>query len=219
MPPTREQQIEQKKLWALDVKRKFREKRNVRNFFKLIQIFCLQLILLFSLLYSFFISRLLETEDILREEDEYPYLTFISKWACAILVHINMQPKLAEALQRFIYIKNHPHKFESVTIALVICFMKIFVEFLVESINIAATSLMTSVPDVIMNYVALASIGELDEIYYNSIRSPLKDELEERDFELPIKNQGKGTIKHEMHWIDVNLLKIVSVIHFFYDTL
>ena len=74
------------------------------------------------------------------------------------------------------------------TIALVICFMKIFVEFLVESINIAATSLMTSVPDVIMNYVALASIGELDEIYYSTIRSPLKDELEERDFELPIKN-------------------------------
>jgi len=75
-----------------------------------------------------------------------------------------------------------------VTIALVICFMKIFVEFLVESINIAATSLMTSVPDVIMNYVALSSIGELDEIYYGTIRSPLKDELEERDFELPIKN-------------------------------
>jgi small basic protein len=66
--------------------------------------------------------------------------------------------------------------------------MKIFVEFLVESINMIATSLMTSVPDVIMNYVALGSIGELDEIYYNSIRSPLKDELEERDFELPIKN-------------------------------
>ena len=45
---------------------------------------------------------------------------------------------------------------------------------------------MSSVADVIMNYVALASIGELDEIYYGTINSPLKDELEERDFEIPI---------------------------------
>jgi hypothetical protein len=31
-----------------------------------------------------------------------------------------------------------------------------------------------------MNYVALASISELDEIYYNTIKSPLKDELEDK---------------------------------------
>ena len=36
VPPTREEQIEMKRLWALDIKRKLREKRNVKNFFKLI---------------------------------------------------------------------------------------------------------------------------------------------------------------------------------------
>lgn len=34
-------QLDNRKRWALDIKRKFRAKRNVKNFFKLIQIFCL----------------------------------------------------------------------------------------------------------------------------------------------------------------------------------
>ena len=81
---------------------------------------------------------------------------------------------------------------------------------------------MSSVADVIMNYVALASIGELDEIYYGTINSPLKDELEERDFEIPIKNSGncKGCRdgNEKLHMVDACLLKFVSVIQFFYDT-
>jgi len=107
------------------------------------QIFCLQVLLLYSLLYSFFIERFIAglNSDEKREQDEYPYLTFISKWACAILIHINMQPKLEEALQRFNYIKKHPNKIEKVTISIMICFMKIFVEFSVELINLALTAL------------------------------------------------------------------------------
>ena len=86
---------------------------------------------MYCLFYAFLYASFLAPADFTREEDEYPYLTFISKWACAILIHINMQPKVGEAIQRFKYIKRHPHKFESVTIALTICYMKIFVEFMV----------------------------------------------------------------------------------------
>lgn len=58
--------------------------------------------------------------------------------------------------------------------------MKIYVEFSVELINLALTALQRSPQDVVMNYVALASISELDEIYYHTIKSPLKDELEDK---------------------------------------
>lgn len=164
--------------WAIDIKKKFRTQRNTKNFFKLMQIFCLQVILMFALLYSFFIGRFLDgtlNVDEVREEDTYPYITFLSKFSCAVLIHINMQPKIEEAIQRFQYIRHHPHKFEKVLIALIICFMKIFVEFMVELINLALTALQKSAIEVVMNYVALASISELDEIYYNTIKSPLKD--------------------------------------------
>ena len=66
--------------------------------------------------------------------------------------------------------------------------MKIFVEFSVELINLALTALQGDVLEVILNYIALASISELDEMYYNSIKSPLKDQMEDKDFELPIVN-------------------------------
>jgi hypothetical protein len=102
-----------------------------------------------------------------------------------------MQPKIEEAIQRFRFINNHPHKFERVTIAILICFMKIFVEFTVELVNLALTSRLNSPHEVVMNYVALASISELDEIYFGIIKSPLKDELEERNFELDIQNTLK----------------------------
>jgi len=70
-----------------------------------------------------------------------------------------------------------------------------------------------------MNYVALASISELDEIYYNTIKSPLKDELEDKDFELPIKNFRKGMLKHGLHWFDIFLFRVVAVMRFFYVTI
>jgi hypothetical protein len=50
-----------------------------------------------------------------------------------------------------------------------------------------------------MNYVALASISELDEIYYKTIRSPLKDEMEERNFALSIKNKNNVKLTHGLH--------------------
>lgn len=58
---------------------------------------------------------------------------------------------------------------------MIICFMKVFVEFSVELINLAMTAIQPNSLEVVMNYVALASISELDEIYYHSIKSPLKD--------------------------------------------
>lgn len=90
--------------------------------------------------------------------------------------------------------------------------MKIFVEISVESVNFAATAVGESVGDVIMNYVALMTISELDEIYYTTIKSSLKDELEDRDFELPIRNFSRGMVQTKFHCVDKFLLWIVSVI-------
>ena len=74
------------------------------------QIFCSQVLLLSILLWTLNISKYYYgtggTDT--REEDEDPYLTLVSKWCCALMIHINTQPKIEEAIQRFKYIKNHP---------------------------------------------------------------------------------------------------------------
>jgi hypothetical protein len=214
-----ENQAKKTRKFIQETKRLLREKRNIKNFFKLSQIFALQVILLYCLLYSLFLEYLIhpDLKPNLREMDENPYLTFVTKFCCSVLIHINMQPKIAEAIQRLNYIRDHPHKFERVTIAILICFMKIFVEFSVEIINLALTALQNACHEVVMNYVALASISELDEIYYQTIRSPLKDELEERNFSLDIKNTKSVKLTHGLHWWDRFLLGIVHVIQFFYE--
>ena len=45
-----------------------------------------------------------------------------------------------------------------------------------------------------MNYVAMCGIAELDEIYYNTSSSPLKDALEDKDRQVPIQNSSRKSV-------------------------
>lgn len=56
-----------------------------------------------------------------------------------------------------------------------ICCMKCLVELVQEFICLAIVSTTDDMKDVVMDYIALGVISELDEIYYLSIRQPLKD--------------------------------------------
>lgn len=80
-----------------------------------------------------------------------------------------------EAIKRFKYVKYHPYKFENVTITIMVCIMKATVEIVTEIISLAITATYNNCIDIVMNYVALSCISELDEVYYNSLSSPLKD--------------------------------------------
>jgi hypothetical protein len=53
--------------------------------------------------------------------------------------------------------------------------MKMLVEVGTELISLAITATFTNSLDIIMNYIALSCISELDEVYYRSLSSPLKD--------------------------------------------
>ena len=53
------------------------------------------------------------------------------------------------------------------------------------------TAIYSNCLDVVLNYIALDVIGNIDEIYYGQIRTNLKEELEERGLEIPIRNFEK----------------------------
>lgn len=108
-------------------------------------------------------------------EDDFPYVNLITKFMAALILHVTMQPKVDEAIQRLIYLRSHPHKFQNINIVILISYMKLTVEFATELICLMLTSTYPNSIEVVMNYIALAVISELDEVYYNSIKSPLKD--------------------------------------------
>ena len=57
--------------------------------------------------------------------------------------------------------------------------MKLFVEFYLETISMLFLASNETVDDVIMNFVAMICVSEIDKMYFTSIRSHLKEELEE----------------------------------------
>ena len=41
-----------------------------------------------------------------------PYVRLLTKFVCCVLLHINMQPKILENLDRMFYIMLHPNNFD-----------------------------------------------------------------------------------------------------------
>ena len=102
-----------------------------------------------------------------------------------------MQPMVDDGIERLIYLKNHPHRFDSIILPYMICIMKITIDLSTEIICLSTTALQNSPVDVLMNYIALGCISGLDELVYATIRSPLKDQMEEKDFKIPVENVHK----------------------------
>jgi hypothetical protein len=44
-------------------------------------------------------------------KDEKPYVNLVTKFMAGLILHVTMQPKVDEAIQRLTYIRRHPHKF------------------------------------------------------------------------------------------------------------
>jgi len=60
---------------------------------------------------------------------------------------------------RIKYIRRHPHKFETLTIPVIICYMKLTVELTLEIVCLLITASYTDVPDIVMNYIAIGCIS------------------------------------------------------------
>ena len=114
---------------------------------------------------------------------------------CAFILHIVQQPEIFDSINRIRFIANHPHKFERVSIPLTICFMKLFIDVSTETVSIIFTAVQNQVQDVIMNFIAMITISQVSQMYFNSLRSHLKDELFEIDFKIPITNEKQVSLK------------------------
>ena len=97
--------------------------------------------------------------------------------------------------------------------------MKLFVEVGAEIISMAITATFTNSLAIVMNYIALGCISELDEVYYRSLSSPLKDQIEQIDFQLPIQNHAKIPLRKGLNLIDRAILSTLYLWQFLYECL
>lgn len=163
-----------KKQFLLKIKKQWREQRNLKNFYKIELIFGFQCILFLCLFYSIVLMPAFNNVDG-PPEQEFPYVIFVLKYICAMILHMTMQPKLYDAIERLYYIKSHPHKFDRITIPLIICMFKLLVELFTEAVSLALIAACDDCSAVVMNYIALGVISKIDEVYYDAIKTPLKE--------------------------------------------
>ena len=138
----------------------------------------------------------------------------------AVVLHISVQPKVYESMERLEYVRNNPHRFEQQTIPIVVCYLKLFIEFALQIISLLNFIRYDDALEVVFNYLALEVIIQLDEIYYESVNSALKERLEDRDFEITIDNlEASPETDKELTTVSKILLFPLRVIREAYELL
>lgn len=80
---------ETKKEFLLKMKKKWREGRNLKNFYKIELIFGFQITLQVSLLYAIVLAPVFSGTDAQTETD-FPFAIFVIKYICSIILHMTM---------------------------------------------------------------------------------------------------------------------------------
>lgn len=207
-----------KKEFLLKMKKKWREERNLKNFYKIEMIFGFQMTLQISLLYAIVLAPVFSGTDAQTETD-FPYPILILKYICSIILHMTMQPRVLDAIERLYFIKRHPHKFDRISIPLAICCFKLCVELMTEFVSMALIAACADCSDVVMNYIALGVISELDSVYFATIRSPLKQQLKDMDHEIPITNVDNVDLTEDHDQLDKFYFKGLKLIKFWYEAI
>lgn len=113
-------------------------------------------------------------------------------------------------MKRIEFIYYHPHKFDRVTIPIMICLLKFVVELGAEVISLILTASFKTVQDVVINFISMLCISQLDQMYFLSIRSVLKDELIAKDYKMQVINDDKIEVEAKRHWFDKVLFMLTK---------
>ena len=117
------------------------------------------------------------------------YPTCILKYICSIILHLIMQPRVCDPIDRLRYVIHHPERFEQIFIPQLICWMKIVCEVGIEITLIVSTAYENDQIYLIMDFTALMVVYYIDSSYFESIKDPLKDKMMNvQEMKLPVTN-------------------------------
>ena len=88
-----------------------------------------------------------------------------------------MQPMICAAIERMHFVSRHPHKFESITMPIIVNLLKLTSEITIELAAMVIVTTWQTPKDVILSHLAIISITSLDQIYFKHVKSELKEKL------------------------------------------
>ena len=114
----------------------------------------------------------------------------LARFLCANIIHIHLTPEIMQGLKMMKYSANHPFKFNNYVEAFLIGFTQMIVVISVEIVALAVLNTNEKIQDVIMNFLALVVIAEIDDFYFSTV---LPDPIAKliRNGELEIPEDGK----------------------------
>lgn len=74
--------------------------------------------------------------DVDEEEIDWPLLLLLTQYLTCLILHIQMQPRLQESINKLYYIRNNPIKFEEKAYPILVCFSKLLVDIFTEGISL-----------------------------------------------------------------------------------
>lgn len=117
-----------------------------------------------------------------------------ARFICSILMHLQVESDMRQGLRMMKYVTNHPFDFSNPMTAFFVALMQCIGGLFAEIACILFLCSINSAIDVIIKFVALASIAKVDDIYASALpadgnkikkkSSPLVIRLHKRDWEL-----------------------------------
>ena len=138
--------------------------RNIDIFYKVVFFFIIELAMIGTVL-MYYIKYGVDLEA--------DYGTIALKYCCIISLHLMQQPMLKQSMNRINYILKHPDYFESRHLPLMICWMKLIVEFGIEIALLVSTAYENWNVFMIMDFSALIVINYIDLYYCMTIKDDL----------------------------------------------
>ena len=115
--------------------------------------------------------------------------TTILKFVCSVCLHLIMQPRIVDPIQRLQYVLHHPERFEQQFIPILICWMKIIAESGIELTLVVSTAYENDNVYLIMDFTALMVVYYIDTSYFESIKDDLKAAMiNDLEMQFPITN-------------------------------
>ena len=110
-----------------------------------------------------------------------PGLTVVlSRWICALFLHISQSDEVEVSFKIMKYSINHPWKFTHWWGAFNVGLFQFCVLVMVEFVSLMVLLLQDSVLDVLMNFLALTIITEFDDYLFQTLyKDPISDLIKE----------------------------------------
>jgi len=90
----------------------------------------------------------------------------LTRFLCAVFLHISLQDETKQGLSMMKYALNHPWKFRDYKSAYYVGFSQLFVVMSVEAVNLLILQTNETIIETIMNFLALVVIAEFDDYFF-----------------------------------------------------